>query len=205
MKRQVFMLVLIGIQGIIIISLLSRCTKAGGEPEFELPPEYDYWYSGSELDSALVKKDWVAIWVDSEQTASRIKENPVFKTWTQPGFRPFYAEIDPFKTTIDDLVLIPGVEDIVYLLERDYIWLIPQGKIYLKCKTLQTTEQMLNQAELDESVQRIEPANIPGLWLITFSAPNGETLRIARKLYETGLCDWAEPNFIRLISLHPNK
>ena len=184
-----------------IIILFAGCTKASFEPINE--SEYD-WYYDSNGDSIIlsIRKDRVAIKTDrSEEVYDYLKKDPEIIDYTIPLV---YVVIDPLKTTLNDVLLIPGIEDACYALEVYRQILIPQNKVYVCCKDVSSLEQMISQAGLDENVQMIDARPMPGIYLITISSSMSETLSVTRKLYETGLCVWAEPNFIHLLPPNPH-
>jgi len=164
-------------------------------------PKYEYWYVGSKLDSLMILKDLVAIKPESEQIINSLEKNPIFKSrCLQLSSGVLTAKIDPLKTTLKDLVLIPGIEDICYVLEYNNVQYIPCNGIFVRCKEGVTIDEVIHEVGLDKNVQTINwHSQIRGVHLVTFSPSLSKTMSFSRQLYETGLCEWAEPNFTRLI------
>jgi subtilisin family serine protease len=113
----------------------------------------------------------------------------------------FIASIDTLETTLQSAEHYNGINYIEYMLEySDGTLQTPDNKIFVKCKQGQTIEQIINVAGLSENIVAIEMINtIDKIYTITFSANLKDVISIANLLFETNLCEFAEPSFIRFI------
>jgi hypothetical protein len=114
------------------------------------------------------------------------------------------ATLDTLQTKKDDLKQKPGVIDVSYLLEyADGTLQTPSDKIFVKPKKGQTIEQFIKNAGLSKSrtgTELIIPED--EIYLVTLNVAIGDILPLTRKLYESKLCEFAEPCFFKLIKPH---
>ena len=71
------------------------------------------------------------------------------------------------------------------------------NQIFVKIKENQLLEEVLEHVNLTKYVQDIK--HYHRYCLITLDVKLGDILRVCRELYESGLCEYAEPSFIRII------
>jgi subtilisin family serine protease len=166
-----------------------------------------YFYAGEGGKVPLnIREDRVIIKTNSEAEAIELSKQKIFLS-DRPAYDVAYvwvlASIDPAETNLEDLLKLPGVVDVTYGLEyEDGTLQYPTDKIYVKFKEL-SPEEALEKAGLTKNVVAVElyDADRKG-YDVTLNVKLSDILRICRDLYESGLCEWAEPSFFREMKPH---
>lgn len=202
--------------GALISALCTACGN-GGEPTPPEPPEppeppvvskepqeVSYYYLRNQKIELKVLKDRVIAKAASFEQAKVLCENEIFifegLRWPMEEF--IIASIDPETTTIEDVRKLPGVLSAEYGYEDDLgYWYCPTDKIYVSHVHDGTSiETVIKEAGLSDYVEETE-LMIPifNAWLVTTNLNLEHILWASVELYETGMCEYAEPAFIREI------
>ena len=162
--------------------------------------ETDFIYRGNgEKDYFTFRKDKVIIQCNSKDEAEKLF-NRGFFYWQDPSnYENVLATIiNPLKITILDILQLPEVVDAAYGLEyHDYTLYYPNKSVYVEFKDGLTPEEVFDAIGLSEKVEEITLVSYPGGYWIELDVPFRDIFRVCRKLYESGLCKFAEPLFIR--------
>lgn len=110
------------------------------------------------------------------------------------------ATIDTVKIRLDNL----SVSNATHLLEyEDGTLQAPTRTVFVKCKERYTVEKLFSRVGLGDKVWKKELINEKDMiYALSVNENEGEIMRICRELYETGLCEFAEPSFLRFNLLH---
>ncbi len=74
----------------------------------------------------------------------------------------------------------------------------PRNEIFIRPKPGFTPQQVFEQVGMSEEIASIELFNeYHNIYFITLDVSVGGILRRCRRLYESGLCEFADPNFFR--------
>jgi len=165
--------------------------------------ETDFYYTETgEKEFLNIRKDKVIIKTESVENAKALCSQPVFISAYNVGFW-VLATIDPSKTNPDNWLEMQGVIDATYGLEYvDGTLQYPDGIITLKCKGGNSPEEVLEAAGLRKSIETIELFDTwSNSYHITLNVKLDNILRISRDLYESGLYEFAQPNFFLQVKL----
>ncbi len=173
----------------------AGCGKSNsGDEDFT-----DFFYNDKGEKSYLkIRKDKLILKCTSAEDAKALTKEPFFTSAYDVGHW-VIGTIEPKKTKLDELLKEPEVVSATYGLEySDGTLQYPTDRIYVKFKEGLTPEAVLDEIGLTESVEAIELFNpYSEIYKITLNVGLGDILKICRELFETDLCEWAEPNFFR--------
>jgi subtilisin family serine protease len=183
--------------------LSNVATRSLQETDFDL----SFFYTGKDEKACFnIQKDRVIIKTTSAEEAKRLCKQDVFLS-DRPAYDIAYiwvlASIDPEKTNLDDLLKLPGVVDAAYGLEyEDGTLQYSTDKIYVNFKGA-SPKDALAKVELTESIVTADlyDADRKG-YNVTLDVKLSDVLQICRELYESDMCEWAEPSFFR--EMKPN-
>ena len=110
------------------------------------------------------------------------------------------AEIDTLKYNVAS---IKNNEDFVYVSQvmelANSDLQIPSDKAMVECKKPNTIDEVINRSGLKEYVLFYDALHeYSETYIIQFNAKILDMMEVARLLFETGLCEWAVPNYIWL-------
>ncbi|MCL2028629.1 MAG: hypothetical protein FWG79_09135 [Bacteroidales bacterium] len=172
------------------------------EIDFCYFPEIDFFYGeDGEKIFFKVRKDVVVLHCKSETEAKTLAEQPIFIFATPLNTR-LVAIIDSLLINLNALMkrtdVVDGAYGLVYIdgIYPQQSLQFPTHKIFVKIKENQLLEEVLEHVNLTKYVQDIK--HYHRYCLITLDVELGDILRICRDLYESGLCEWVEPNFSRI-------
>jgi hypothetical protein len=155
-----------------------------------------FFYAGSHREYFTHRKDRVIVKTASKDDAQALSERVTFRT----GYGVLSViEIDSATMSLDDVQALPGVLDATYGLQySDGTMQYVTDQIFVQPRTELSIQQVLKEVGLSENVATIKLFNEDrGTYLITLDVKLGTILRRCRQLYESGMCVYAEPNFIR--------
>lgn len=179
------------------------CRSSGSEPEPPPPPpppkipqEVSFYYLGDTKIQLKVLKDRVIAKAASESDAEVLCENDIFifEGMRRAMGKWIVASIDPEETTIEDVRELPGVIGATYGLEdKDENRYYPGEKIFVQPVKGTTIENIISDADLTEYVVSTEWLTSYGS--ITLNLSPEYILWASNELYETEMCEFAEPAF----------
>ena len=113
------------------------------------------------------------------------------------------ATIDTAQIRMESLQQNQDIADITCMLEySDGILQAPTEGVFVKCKEGQTIERIVNKVNLQKAVKSIRLTNAKQqIFRVELNVSLNDIMDTAVRLYETGLVEFAEPDFMRL--LHP--
>jgi hypothetical protein len=196
--KHVFLLLLLA-------GTFSSCTV---REEFR-DEDTDFYYNDKgEKEIFKIRKDKVIVKCKSETDVKALAVQSIF-SFAYNGGLWVTGSIDPKKTKLEDLLRMSEVVSAAYGLESivgDGSWFYPMDNIAVKLKEGYTMEDVIEAANITNSVTAIELSNpLSYLYLIYLDVELGDILRISRLLYETGLCEIAAPPLSwNLINVHYN-
>jgi len=164
---------------------------------------YDFYYGdGGKKEILYIRKDKVIIKTESADYAKSLCNQSVFLSAYDVGFWVF-ATINPKITKLEDFWKMSDVINATYGLEQvKEIFQFPTGQLFVECKKGQTPESVLEANGLTESVETIELFDTwAELSIITLNVKLSNALQISRILFESGLCESANPNFMGIGNL----
>ena len=163
---------------------------------------FDFFYSSNgEKECFKIRKDKVIIKCKTEADAKELTKQNVFITAYNVNYDMVIATIDPKKTNLENLMQIASVVSSTYGLEySDGNLQYPTNKIFVSIKEGQSIESILHHIKISENVEEIELFNEnKSTYLVSLNVKLGDILKICRNLFESELCEYAEPSFIREI------
>ena len=169
---------------------------------FGLFAQIDFYYSSEAPDGEKeyfsIRKERVIIKTKSETGAKTLSKQSVFRLAENFDSNMVIAEIDTLKTTLNNLRQMPDIADAAYALEyADGTLHMPTDEIFVKFNEGYSPERVLESVGLGKSIEAIELFNPNhNIYLITLNVKLGEILQVCRTLFESGLCEFAEPSFI---------
>lgn len=196
--------------GVLISALCMAC---GGStppvpPEQPEPPEVpkepqevSFYYRGDQKIELTVREDKVITKTASNEDAKVLCENEIFIfegiRWPQGEY--IIASIDPATTTIEDVRKVTGVLSATYGLEGDFgLMCWPTDQIFVKPVEGTSIGNIIDEAVLSEYIKETELSNpYSGSYLITLNLNLEHILWASNELFETELCEYAEPSFYR--------
>lgn len=198
--------------GVLASLLCVACGNNGGEPTPPEPPEIpkesqevSYYYLKDKKIELAVRKDQVIIKAASEIDAEALSELDIFVSVFPMRSSWRMAEIDPETTTIGDVRALPGVLCAAYGLEDDrgpLRW--PTDQVFVKPAEGKSIESILDEAKLGKYIEKTELFSpYSGSYLITLGLGIEYTFWASNEFYETGMCEYAEPDFV--IEIIPGK
>ena len=146
-----------------------------------------------------VRKDMMLITAKSDQSANNLLKQAVFDSvYVQIG-KQLIVIVDSIKIKMADIEQNKDISGMSYILEYDHVLHAADDVVFVKCKKDKKIDQVIDMVGLREHIDHIELINeISQIYSVTFDAPRN-TLFIAQQLYETGLCEFAEPSFMRFM------
>jgi subtilisin family serine protease len=169
---------------------------------FSVNAQTNYFYDseGNEVHFKI-RKDMILIKAAENVPAEDIVKNSLFTRASATHKQFVIAAIDTLKTGIENLQKDLLLKNSTYMLEyTDGTLMSPMDKIFVKCKEGQTIEQVLDQAKISHTVSFVSVFNKNHhIYLLTVSADLYNVMDIVVTLYKSGLCEFAEPSFLRLL------
>ena len=162
---------------------------------FQYEKMYDFHYlTDWRKQYYKIRKDKVILKARTETEAKTLAEQPLFIEAHNIG-NLVLATIDPLQIKLSDLLQRLDVVTATYGLEDGIYLLYPTDEIFVKCKNGQSIEKVLDNAGLTQQIVAMELFNENHeIYLIRLNVNLSEILPICRNLYETGMCEFAEPN-----------
>lgn len=154
-----------------------------------------------------VRNDLVSIKTKSSTMMRQIARQNIYKKIQSVNSMEMIAEIDSLSTNITLLKQNADILSIVQVLEfTDGTLQIPSNATFVKCKKLNTISEAIDKAGLKEFVRSWNIINKhQDIYIVRFNAKELDMMNVSRLLFETGLCEFAEPCFSRMLKLHnPN-
>jgi len=164
--------------------------------------QVDFLYNGKgEKDYFNVRKDKVIIKTKSALEAKELTKQSIFHSASDINYDIVIATIDSTIVNLDDLLQMTEVISATYGLEyADGILHYPSYSIFVRFKDGQSPMEVLNKTNLRKSIETIELFDpYSTIYEIILISDLSDILRICRCLFESGLCVFAEPSFIRQI------
>ena len=159
----------------------------------------DSLYIGAKKVYFKIRKDRVIVKSQSEPEAQTLSKQTMFFDAHNVG-NLVIATIDSTKTNLEVLRQAPNTADIAYALEcTDGTFYYPTNMIFVKLKKEHLIEKILDSVGLSKNVKSIEldrETNETNTYMIILNVNLEGILLICRNLYETGVCEFAEPNFM---------
>ena len=196
MKKSIFIISAILL---ILAGSFSSCGKEDDENK------YDFFYTDNgEKETFTIRKDKVILKAKSEVEADALSKNAIFVSARTVDYDWVIATINPQKTKLDNLLQRTDVVSATYGLEyADGTLQYPTNMIHIKIKENFTFEEVFDVTGLTESIKTKELINENHeIYLITLNVELGDILRICRNLFETKMCEFAIPSFIREMKAH---
>jgi len=165
----------------------------------------DFFYSiNGERETFNVRKDRVVLKTNSEEGARAVSAQTVFRAARTVGYDMVIATIDSLSVTLENLRQISNVADVAFALEyADGTVQMPTNRIFVQFRDGQYPEKVFDLLGLRESIKAIELINeFDEIYMITLGVSLGDILQICRDLFESNLCVFAEPAFIREVQRH---
>jgi len=183
--------------------MAAGCAKQDSDSMDMDFPLSDYYYTEQdEVISLTVSYDKVIIKAKSANDAKELCRQSIFSSAYQIGFDDdaryhVIATVDPSKTKLGDLLKRPEVVNAAYGLKSiDGSLHYPNDVIFVKCKEGQSPDRILESIELSKKVVSVELFDsISEIYLVTLDIPFSDALSTCRKIFESGLCKFAEPSF----------
>ncbi|GHS85557.1 hypothetical protein FACS1894201_05400 [Bacteroidia bacterium] len=174
------------------IFILILCTHIGlTQTVFIYTDKGEKIYFSTRRDLALIEFNNV-----SEEIV-----NQTFNKNVRVGERSYIVEIDTQSTTINTLQQNANIHSATYVLKYATGALqAPTDRVFIKCSNGNTIEQVIATTALTERVQSIKIIDsINRIYSVSFDVSIENGLILANRLYETSMCEFAEPCFVRLI------
>ena len=197
LKFLIFLFLAISIMG------CNKTTEKHDENEMEKHDENEMENQNIPLtnyEHLNIRKDKVIVKTRSNAEAKELSKKDIFLS-----DRPAYdidvfviATIDPSKTNLNDLLKIHGVIDAAYGMEYENVMHYPSNKIFIQLK------KGLSVLDLDidsESIELINPFD--KIYLVTLNIKLDEVLNTCKYLSDSGICEFAEPSFLKEIKRMP--
>jgi subtilisin family serine protease len=164
--------------------------------------ETDFFYSEKGRRKEFkIRKDKVLLHTKSISDAKRIASQPIFLSAYNLSDARVIATIDALKISIEELLQIQDVTDAAYFPESSGGALhAPTNQIFVKPKKGLVIKELIEKSRLNgivETIKLIDDTN--EIYLVTLDIKIGETLALTRQLFESGLFEFAEPSFLRLL------
>ncbi|MDR1370840.1 MAG: S8 family serine peptidase [Dysgonamonadaceae bacterium] len=178
---------------IVAFGILFFCLSVFAQSDF-------FYGTGGEKIHFKIRKDMVL--VKAKQEA---KENisSLFKNIeiNNPEF--IIATIDTAQIQLKSLQQNQDITDITYMLEySDGVLQAPTEGVFVKCREGQTIDKVMSKVDLQKVVKSIRLINSKQqIFRAELNVSLNDIMDAAIRLYETGLVEFAEPDFMRL--LHP--
>jgi subtilisin family serine protease len=178
---------------IIAFGILFFCLSVFAQSDF-------FYGTGGKRIHFKIRKDLV--FVKAKQDA---KENvlSLFKNIeiNNPEF--IIATIDTAQIQLKNLQRNQDINDVTYMLEySDGVLQAPTEGVFVKCREGQTIDRVISKVGLQKVVKSIRLINSKQqIFRAELNVSLNDIMDVAIRLYETGLVEFAEPDFMRL--LHP--
>jgi hypothetical protein len=185
-----------------LFSAVVSCENKDSNGDDQSLPSFESYYSSSGVKEMLaIKNDRVIIKTKSVADAKTLAVNSVFRSTQNLGEGWVIASIDPKKTKLDVLKKMPEVDDATYGLEyTDGTMQYPSYHVFVKFKKQEDPTKVIANARLSESVVIIELFDeYNDIYNILLNVKLEKILQTCRDLYESGLCEFVEPSFFRVM------
>ncbi len=151
-----------------------------------------------------IRKDRVILKTKGVEAKALSGQTTIFRSVRDVNYDMVIATIDTLQINLDGLRQKQGIIDVSYALEyADGTIQMPTNKIFVKFKEGQSPEKVFNYIGLNKNVESIELINENHeIHSIILNVKLGDILQICRNLFESGLCEFAEPSFIREMKPH---
>ena len=181
--------------GIILAMLMVSVWSSFAQSDFIYTPEGEKLYF-------TVRKDKILITTNQEVDIASLSEEAAVLAASKINRHTAILTLNPVQTTAaEQIAQNSQVNDMTYMLENAEGDLqCPTNKIFVKCNSRYTIEQVI--ADIEEQVLSVE-MNYPEsqIYTLTLNTNLDNVLSLANALFETGLCEFAEPSFMRQIKL----
>jgi subtilisin family serine protease len=159
----------------------------------------DFFYSEKGKRVTLkIRKDRVVFMTKSKDNAVKNRQYSMFKSVMSIGHDLIKAEVDPETFDGNDLAGIDGITDWYYMLENtDNGALIAlSNQIFIRPGTGESVEKIIRQGKVSGKIEKLDlPLSEAAGYKLTLECKMKDILPVCRRLYETGMVDFAEPNF----------
>ena len=157
-----------------------------------------FYGTGGEKIQFKIRKDMVL--VKAKQEA---KENisHLFKNIEVSNPEFIIATIDSAQIQVENLRQNQDIADITCMLEySDGVLQAPTEGVFVKCKEGQTIERVIDKVDLQKTVKSIRLiSSRQQIFRVELNVSLNDILDTAVRLYGTGLVEFAEPDFMRLL------
>ena len=159
-----------------------------------------FYETGGEKIHFKIRRDMVL--VKAKQEAKR-NISSLFKNIEVSNPEFIIATIDTAQIRMENLQQNQDIDDITCMLEySDGVLQAPTEGVFVKCKEGQTIEGVMDKVDLQKAIKSIQLiSSRQQIFRVELNVSLNDILDTAVRLYETGLVEFAEPNFMRL--LHP--
>ena len=149
-----------------------------------------------------VRKDKVLLKYNSTNDARSLQSNVVAKELTLLPENRMIADVDTTQAQLRAIRETPGISDAGYMLqyrEGDGQLIYPTEKLFICHKEGESIDRILEIAGLSEKVLSIERfTEYSPLYIVQLDEPIENMMDIGNRTYETGLCEFAVPSFMRI-------
>ena len=187
-----------------LFSAVSGCENKDSKGDDLTLPSYESYFSRLGVEETLaIRNDRVIMKINPEADAKAFAGQSIFSSALDMGYGWVIASINPKKTKLDGLKKMAEVEDAAFGLEYSvgtvqYL----TYQIFVGCKENEEPEKILALAGLSENVVTMELLNEHNeIYVMTLNVKLEQIFQFCRALYETGLCEFAEPSFFREIKI----
>jgi subtilisin family serine protease len=182
---------------ILIFLLVNTTIGLFAQSEFYYAPD-----GGKEYFK--IRKDKVILKLKSTAKTQKIAQQAGIASTYSLSENRIIATIDTLSIKIDTLKIDADIADVAYLLEyADGTLQAPTDKLFVKLKSAQPLDTLLNQVDFTKNIISTELINSQNnIYQINLNVEVGDVLSKARELFETDFFEFVEPSFLRQLQLH---
>ncbi|MDR2962616.1 MAG: S8 family serine peptidase [Bacteroidales bacterium] len=165
----------------------------------------DFFYSANgERVVFTIKKDQMILKTNTKEGYQSLSKERGFRSVISVGDNIVLVSIDTLQTKLNIMLDRLGIMNATYGLEsEDSVVHFSTNEIFIQLKKgffLQDVFRSIDLTKQIDTIQLFDPYS--EIYKIKLNVNLSEILSISRKIYETGLCEFAEPNFFKI--LKPN-
>lgn len=162
-----------------------------------------FYGTGGEKIHFKIRKDMVLIRAKQEA-----KENisHLFKNIEVSNPEFIIATIDTAQIQMENLQQNQDIDDITCMLEySDGVLQVPTEGVFVKCREGQTIDRIINKVNLQKAVKSVRLINSKQqIFRVELNVSLNDMMDMAIRFYGTGLVEFAEPDFMRLLHSDAN-
>jgi len=156
--------------------------------------EYFYTSTGDK-EYLSVNKDCIVLSVTEEKDANSLSRNPLFKELSKLKDELYIATV---STDIEKSNLEKTVDWTYMFNYSDGTIQAPTHQLFIKPLKGELLETIFSKTEIKKNLISFRPVvEKSDVYIVTLDCKLGEMIAASRKIYETGLVEFAEPAFIR--------